>query len=97
MHVIMRWASDATPMPSMTVDPENVTPGFVGFLAMALIVAAVVVLLFDMLRRIRRAGYRHDLAAELDAEAEAQQQAEQAQRATDVDDQDIDPGDDPRR
>jgi hypothetical protein len=49
-----------------------------------------VFLIIDMLRRIRRAGYRADVNEQLDAEA----QAEDATRASDVDDQDIDPGED---
>lgn len=77
----------ATPTPTMTVDPDSVTPGFVGFIAIGLLTAAVVFLLIDMLRRIRRAGYRADVNAELDAE----EQARAAVEATDVDDQDIDP------
>lgn len=82
-----RHAGLATPSPSMTVDPDSVTPGFVGFVAIALVAVVVVSLIIDMLRRIRRAGYRADVNEQLDAEA----QAESAERATDVDDQDIDP------
>lgn len=75
--------------------PDSVTPGFVGFVAIALIAVVVVFLIIDMLRRIRRAGYRADVNGQLDAEAqaaaEAEAQGESAERATDVDDQDIDP------
>ena len=81
----------ATPSPSMTVDPDAVTPGFVGFVAIALIAVVVVFLIIDMLRRIRRAGYRADVNEQLDAEAQAAEQAEAAERASDIDDQDIDP------
>lgn len=85
----------ATPSPTLSVDPDTVTPGFIGFVAVALIAIAVVFLLIDMLRRIRRAGYRADISAGLDAEEaekQAQEQAEAAERATNVDDQDIEPG-----
>lgn len=85
-------ADFATPAPSSTVDPNSVTPGFVGFAAMALVVAVVVFLIVDMLRRIRRAGYRADVNEKLDAEAQAQ--ADAAVEASDVDDQDIDPQND---
>lgn len=85
-------ADFATPTPSMTVNPDSVTPGFIGFAAMALVAAVVVFLIIDMLRRIRRAGYRADVNEKLDAEAEAQ--AEAAVEASDVDDQDIDPQND---
>lgn len=81
----------STPMPSSTVNPEAVTPGFLGFVAIALLAIAVVFLLIDMLRRVRRAGYRADIVADLDAEELASEQAEAAERATGVDDQDIDP------
>lgn len=85
------WISGlATPSPSMTVDPDVVTPGFIGFAFIAVIAVVVVFLIIDMLRRIRRAGYRADVNEQLDAEARAQ--AEQAVDATEVDDQDIDGG-----
>lgn len=98
MHILP--AGLATPSPSMTVDPDVVTPGFIGFVAIALVVVVVVFLIIDMLRRIRRAGYRADVNEQLDAEAAAQLdaeaagQAEAATRASDVDDQDIDPVED---
>lgn len=63
------------PTPSMTVDPESVTPGVVGFAAIALLTLVVIFLLVDMLRRIRRARYRSEIAEELDAE---QQMADEA-------------------
>lgn len=81
----------STPTPTSTVDPDTVTPGFAGFVAIAFLAVVVVFLLIDMLRRIRRAGYRADIAADLDAEEQAEAQAKAAERATDVDDQDIDP------
>lgn len=59
------------PTPSMTVDPDSVTPGFAGFAFVALLV--VVLLIWDMNRRIRRVRYREEVREELDAE-----QAEQA-------------------
>ena len=84
-------ADPAIPTPTMTVNPDAVTPGFVGFVGIA------VVALIDMLRRIRRAGYRAEIAEELDAttqadaEARAHEQAAAAVEASDTDDQDIDP------
>lgn len=87
----------ATPTPSMTVDPDTVTPGFVGFIVMALLAVVVVFLVIDMLRRIRRAGYRAEVNEQLDAEEQARSEADAAVEASDVDDQDIEPGDDPVR
>lgn len=68
------WAATATPSPSPTVHANLVTPGPWGFLVIALLAIAVVVLVWDMQRRIRRARYREEVAAELDAlEAREQQ------------------------
>lgn len=79
----------ATPSPSDTgtVDPNLVTPGPWGFIAIAFIAVAVIALVWDMMRRIRRGRYRTQVQEELDAE----EQAQRASEATEVDDQDIDP------
>lgn len=65
-------AGTATPSPTPTIPPgppaEMVTPGFGGFAVIALLVAAVVVLVWDMQRRVRRARYRGEVAAQLDDE-----------------------------
>ena len=84
-------AATATPSPTPTYDPDSITPGFAGFVAIALLAVVVIFLIIDMLGRIRRAGYRAEIREELDAEEEAARQAEEATRASDVDDQDIDP------
>jgi len=64
---------DTTPMPTptMTVDPDSVTPGFVGFGLMVVLVAVVILLVWDMNRRIRRVRYREEIRDELDAEQAA--------------------------
>jgi hypothetical protein len=77
----------ATPIPAPTPDESIVTPGPLGFAAVAFIGVAVFVLVWDMLRRIRRGRYREEVNAELDAE----EQARAAQRASETDDEDIDP------
>jgi uncharacterized membrane protein YcjF (UPF0283 family) len=59
------------PTPTMTVAPELVTPGFVGFAAVVVILVAVVLLILDMNRRIRRVRYREEVRDELDAELAA--------------------------
>lgn len=53
------------------LDPNTVTPGVWGFIAIFAIAAATVALIFDMTRRIRRTNYRIDVKAKLDAEEEA--------------------------
>lgn len=81
----------ATPSPTPTQpDPELVTPGVWGFVITALVALAVVFLVWDMMRRIRRGRVRADIREELDAE----EQAARAVEATDIDDQTIDPRDD---
>ena len=65
----------ATPSPTPTqVDPELVTPGVWGFVITALVALAVVFLVWDMMRRIRRGRVRADINDELD-ELEAEQRA----------------------
>ncbi len=91
MDVLLWLATTPTPSGTPGVDPEDVTPGFIGFVAIAVLAVAVVFLLIDMLRRIRRAGYRADVNEQLDAEEKAAAEARDAERATDVDGQDIDP------
>lgn len=56
------------PTPSMTVDPNSVTPGPAGFAVIVIVVIAVVLLIWDMNRRIRRVRYREEVREELDAE-----------------------------
>ncbi|MCR2791488.1 hypothetical protein NQ156_00230 [Microbacterium sp. zg.Y625] len=58
----------SVPTPESTVDPELVTPGPAGFAAIAFIALAVILLVWDMLRRVRRGRYRAEVREELDAE-----------------------------
>lgn len=69
------------PTPTMTVAPEAVTPGFVGFAVIVVILVAVILLIWDMNRRIRRVRYREEVREELDAE----EAARAADRATETD------------
>lgn len=64
----LRHAATTTPIPEPTVDPVLVTPGPVGFVVIALLSFAVVALVWDMMRRIRRGRVRADINEELDAE-----------------------------
>jgi len=94
MHALaglLAAAPTVTPSPTPTVNPDLVTPGPGGFVAIAFLAVAVVLLVWDMLRRIRRARYREEVVAELDAEAETAR----AVRDTDVGDQAVDGGDRP--
>lgn len=72
-HVVVEpiiRAASATPSPSPAPDfnPDTVTPGLVGFGITFLIAVAVVLLVFDMVRRIRRVRYRDEIRQKLDAE-----------------------------
>lgn len=57
--------------PTPTTDPANTfySPGTVGFLAVAFITLAAVVIIFDMVRRVRRVRYRAEIQEKLAAEA----------------------------
>lgn len=85
----------ATPSPTpSTVDPDLVTPTAVGFAVTALLAVAVILLVMDMMRRIRRGRVRADINEELEAIEQAR-----AVEATETDDESIDPdepGDRPR-
>jgi capsular polysaccharide biosynthesis protein len=56
-------------IPAIEVDPNSVTPGVVGFLATLLVAAVVLLLIADMVRRVRRVRYRAEITEKLDAEA----------------------------
>lgn len=71
MDRLIAVVAAATPSPSGTpgVDPNLVTPGPWGFAVVAVIAVATVLLVWDMLRRVRRARYRLQVREDLDAEA----------------------------
>lgn len=49
-------------------NPDLVTPGVWGFVITFAVAVAAVLLIMDMVRRIRRVRYREDIARKLDAE-----------------------------
>jgi hypothetical protein len=76
-------APSPTPFPDYTGDPNLITPGVIGFIAIFLVALVTVFLLIDMNRRIRRTRYREEVReklAEEDAAAQAQAEAD-ARRA----------------
>lgn len=87
MHEFVAHAS-ATPLPtpSLMVDPELVTPGVWGFAVIALLALAVILLVGDMLRRIRRARVRADIAEELAAEMDADARRDGVEPSSPTDD-----------
>lgn len=92
LAALARAAGTATPTPTpSTVDPELVTPGAEGFVITAVVAIVTILLVWDMIRRIRRGRVRAEINEELDAQFEAEEQAARAQEATEADGRDIDP------
>jgi hypothetical protein len=54
-------------------NPDTVTPGIWGFVLTFLIMVVVVLLVLDMVRRIRRVNYRAEVREQLEAERAAQE------------------------
>jgi len=50
------------------IDPNGVTPGVVGFVITALVAIASLLLILDMVRRMRRLRYREEAKLTVDAE-----------------------------
>ena len=67
-------ADDTTP------DPDTVTPGVVGFIVTFLVAAVTVLLVIDMVRRVRRVNYREQMRAELEQELAEQKKSGPAKR-----------------
>ncbi len=63
------WAEEL--IPPIEVDPVLVTPGVIGFVVTFLVAMGSLVLILDMVRRVRRVRYRAEIAERLDAEAAA--------------------------
>lgn len=61
-------AATPTPTPKPDFDLNSVTPTWVGFAITFLVAAATVLLIMDMVRRVRRARYRGEMQERLQAE-----------------------------
>lgn len=59
---------DSELIPPIEVDPILVTPGVVGFVVTFAVAMAALLLIIDMVRRVRRVRYREEIAGKLDAE-----------------------------
>ena len=70
LQVAIHAASTGEASPSPTTDPANTfySPGTVGFLATFGVTLAAVLLIFDMVRRVRRVRYRAEIEEKLAAE-----------------------------
>ncbi len=64
------WFLDETEelIPPIEVDPNSVTPGVIGFVITLFVALAVLFLIVDMSRRVRRVRYRALVNEQLDAE-----------------------------
>ncbi|MFB2581585.1 hypothetical protein ACEXQD_10050 [Herbiconiux sp. P15] len=58
-----------------TPDPDTVTPGVVGFIATFFVAGVTVLLVIDMVRRVRRVNYRAQVREQLEAEVAARDAA----------------------
>lgn len=74
MQPVLGVVLASTPEPEF--DPNTVTPGAWGFVAIFLIAVATVLLILDMARRIRRTTYRAQIQEKLQAEADAKRASE---------------------
>ena len=86
--VALAGAAATTPTPTQQVDPDLVTPGPWGFVIIVFIAVAVILLVWDMMRRIRRGRVRADLDEQLAAE-----EARRDGQTTDLDDRERPGGD----
>lgn len=68
IEVLLAEMSTPSPTPTPGFDPNSVTPGVIGFVAIFVVALVVVLLIFDMVRRVRRVNYRAQVNEELDAE-----------------------------
>ncbi len=58
------------PDPSVSADPANTfySPGLIGFLGTFILVVGAILIIFDMVRRVRRINYRAQIQERLAAE-----------------------------
>lgn len=71
MQTLISAILAVTPSPSPSTDPANTfySPGTIGFIATFGMAIGATLLIFDLVRRVRRVRYRAEIQAKLDAEA----------------------------
>ncbi|MFC0682316.1 hypothetical protein ACFFGH_31180 [Lysobacter korlensis] len=69
-----------------TPDPDTVTPGVVGFLAILFLAVATILLVLDMLRRVRRTRYRGEVREQLERERAASREPQEPHDSAKSDD-----------
>ena len=79
---LLQFAADPTPSPSgygaYTGNPNLITPGVWGFIAILAVAIATIFLLIDMNRRVRRSRYREEVRIKLEEEAAEQARKDEA-------------------
>jgi hypothetical protein len=79
VHLIAAAATPSpTPFPDYTGNPDLITPGVWGFVAILVVAVATILLLLDMTRRIRRSRYREEVRVKIEEEQAAEQAAADA-------------------
>ncbi|MEO6116859.1 MAG: hypothetical protein ABIP33_10785 [Pseudolysinimonas sp.] len=63
------FTSVPSPAPTPNVNADLVTPGVWGFAITAFVMVAVILLIIDMVRRMRRVNYRAEIRQRLEDEA----------------------------
>ncbi|QWT23743.1 hypothetical protein KPL76_13815 [Subtercola sp. PAMC28395] len=71
LSLLALLADDSTPSPSPTFNPDTVTPGTIGFVITLFVAVGAVLLIIDMVRRIRRVNLKQQVKEKLDAEEAA--------------------------
>lgn len=74
----------ALPITELPYDPNQVTPGVLGFAATALVAIVVMLLMWDFNRRVRRINDRADAQERLQAEVAAAERAPETATAPDA-------------
>ncbi len=83
LAVILETDPTPQPLPPIEIDEDLVTPTWVGFALTFLVAAATLLLIIDMMRRVRRTRYRAEVQEKLAVEqAEAAAAAQAAATAT---------------
>jgi hypothetical protein len=74
---VTTWLAESGPAsPGVQTVPDNqVTPGWIGFLAILFVGVATVLLIVDMTRRVRRTRYRGEIREQIALEREQAREA----------------------
>lgn len=74
--IVLAIVSTATDVPQPNFNEDTVTPGWVGFAATFVVAVLIILLCFDLVRRIRRVRYRAEIREQLEAEGSENERAD---------------------